>query len=343
MAEKFGTPRRTLLTEAHAPARPAPRATTGCGIRRPCARDRRPADLVVLSTTGRAVRVDLPEGTEPPVAGDPAQQARRHPVDGGHHRRGRTRRDHLARAAGAVHAGRPARPCPPTRCSSPPGPGSPTTSASPTRRSACSAWSRSSPTSPIALGTAQGVVKRVTAGGYPEGPEFEVIALKPGDEVVGVGQGADAEELVFVTTDAQLLHFAAVGRAPAGRRCGRHGGDQPRRRSPGALLRRGRLRHPTSSSRRSRRRPRRCPATDPGRAKVSALRRVPGQGARDRRGPRAHLPQGRERARARLGRPAARFGGLARRHRADAAGCRGAARRIRNPAGWRVGSIGRAL
>ena len=45
-------------------------------------------------------------------------------------------------------------------------------------------------TSPIALGTRDGVVKRVAPGGYPKGPEFEVIALKAGDEVIGVGQGA---------------------------------------------------------------------------------------------------------------------------------------------------------
>ena len=69
---------------------------------------------------------------------------------------------------------------------------------------------------PIALGTAQGVVKRVAPGGYPSRPDFEIIALKPGDEVIGVAQGPDSEELVFVTTDAQLLRYAASAVRPQG-------------------------------------------------------------------------------------------------------------------------------
>ncbi len=63
---------------------------------------------------------------------------------------------------------------------------------------------------PIAVGTAQGVVKRVATGGWPSRPDFEIIALKPGDHVVGAGQGPDSDELVFLTNDAQLLHFPAV-------------------------------------------------------------------------------------------------------------------------------------
>jgi DNA gyrase subunit A len=59
-------------------------------------------------------------------------------------------------------------------------------------------------------------VKRVAAGGWPSKPDFEVISLKPGDEVVGVSQGPDSEELVFVTTDAQLLHFSAALVRPQG-------------------------------------------------------------------------------------------------------------------------------
>jgi DNA gyrase subunit A len=69
---------------------------------------------------------------------------------------------------------------------------------------------------PITLGTKQGIVKRVTPGGYPGRPDFEIIALKPGDEVVGVGHAADSAEIVFVTTDAQLLHFAAASVRPQG-------------------------------------------------------------------------------------------------------------------------------
>jgi DNA gyrase subunit A len=68
----------------------------------------------------------------------------------------------------------------------------------------------------IALGTKQGVVKRVTAGGYPNRPEFEVIGLKVGDEVVGAVQGDESDELVFVASDAQLLRFPAASVRPQG-------------------------------------------------------------------------------------------------------------------------------
>ncbi|MCC6376041.1 MAG: DNA topoisomerase IV subunit A [Microbacteriaceae bacterium] len=70
---------------------------------------------------------------------------------------------------------------------------------------------------PIALGTKQGVVKRVTPGDYPSKTDFEIIALKDGDEVVGAGQGSDDQELVFVTSDAQLLRFPAETVRPQGR------------------------------------------------------------------------------------------------------------------------------
>ena len=59
-------------------------------------------------------------------------------------------------------------------------------------------------------------MKRVAPGGYPTKPDFEIIALKPGDEVVGAVQGGEADELVFVTSDAQLLRFAAASVRPQG-------------------------------------------------------------------------------------------------------------------------------
>src|SRR5690606_33861652 len=73
---------------------------------------------------------------------------------------------------------------------------------------------------PITLGTRQGVVKRVAPGGYPNRPDFEVISLKAGDEVMGAGQGPDSLELVFVTSDAQLLHFSAAAVRPQGAAAG---------------------------------------------------------------------------------------------------------------------------
>lgn len=71
----------------------------------------------------------------------------------------------------------------------------------------------------LALGTAQGVVKRVLAD-YPTKDEFEVISLKDGDEVVGAALATDDSELVFVTSDAQLLHYSANLVRPQGRPAG---------------------------------------------------------------------------------------------------------------------------
>jgi DNA gyrase subunit A len=73
----------------------------------------------------------------------------------------------------------------------------------------------------IALGTANGTVKRVQPD-YPAGrDEFELITLKDDDRVVGAVQLAgDDAELVFITTDAQLLRFPAASVRPQGRPAG---------------------------------------------------------------------------------------------------------------------------
>ncbi len=69
----------------------------------------------------------------------------------------------------------------------------------------------------LALGTRQGVVKRVNAEVLAK-DEWEVIGLKDGDEVVGaVELRTGTEELCFISTDAQLLHFGASGVRPQGR------------------------------------------------------------------------------------------------------------------------------
>ena len=74
------------------------------------------------------------------------------------------------------------------------------------------------PDSPgLALGTAKGVVKRVTTD-YPKGSSWETISLKDGDHVVGaVELSTGDEELVFVTSQASLLHFPAGDVRPQGR------------------------------------------------------------------------------------------------------------------------------
>ena len=73
----------------------------------------------------------------------------------------------------------------------------------------------------LAIGTAQGVVKRVQPD-YPLNREdWEVIALKDKDTVVGVAPaGPDDVDLVFVTRQAQLLRFAASAVRPQGRTAG---------------------------------------------------------------------------------------------------------------------------
>ena len=73
---------------------------------------------------------------------------------------------------------------------------------------------------PIALGTARGVVKRVSASELGTKHDVEVIALKDGDRVVGAATAHDSDELVFVTADAQLLRFAAATVRPQGRAAG---------------------------------------------------------------------------------------------------------------------------
>ncbi len=73
---------------------------------------------------------------------------------------------------------------------------------------------------PLALGTAAGIVKRVAPEAAPARDAWEVIGLKDGDEVVGAAPAADGDELVFLTTEAQLLHFAASSVRPQGRPAG---------------------------------------------------------------------------------------------------------------------------
>lgn len=75
-------------------------------------------------------------------------------------------------------------------------------------------------TNELVLATAQGTVKRVQAD-YPAKEQFELIALKEGDQVVAAVLANDAKEFVFVASDTQVLRFAAdsvraQGRAASG-------------------------------------------------------------------------------------------------------------------------------
>jgi DNA gyrase subunit A len=77
------------------------------------------------------------------------------------------------------------------------------------------------PQAGIALGTASGVVKRVQPD-YPQNrDEFEIITLKDTDRVVGAVQlTSEDQDLVFISSDAQLLHFPASAVRPQGRSAG---------------------------------------------------------------------------------------------------------------------------
>ncbi|MFF7414430.1 DNA gyrase/topoisomerase IV subunit A [Streptomyces lydicus] len=73
----------------------------------------------------------------------------------------------------------------------------------------------------LALGTEQGVVKRVVPDYPANKEELEVITLKEGDRIVGAAELRTGEEdLVFLTNEAQLLRFPASQVRPQGRPAG---------------------------------------------------------------------------------------------------------------------------
>ncbi|MEW1641246.1 MULTISPECIES: DNA topoisomerase IV subunit A [unclassified Streptomyces] len=73
----------------------------------------------------------------------------------------------------------------------------------------------------LAIGTEQGVVKRVVPDYPTNKEELEVITLKDGDRIVGAIELRTGEEdLVFITDDAQLLRYQASQVRPQGRPAG---------------------------------------------------------------------------------------------------------------------------
>jgi DNA gyrase subunit A len=59
----------------------------------------------------------------------------------------------------------------------------------------------------IALGTANGVIKRVDTSTFPTKSDFSVINLDDNDRVVGVSEVRESDNAVFVTAETQVLHF----------------------------------------------------------------------------------------------------------------------------------------
>ncbi|MFE5591269.1 DNA topoisomerase (ATP-hydrolyzing) subunit A [Streptomyces sp. NPDC056549] len=73
----------------------------------------------------------------------------------------------------------------------------------------------------LALGTLQGVVKRVVPDYPANKDELEVITLKDGDRIIGGTElRTGDEDLVFITSDAQLLRYQASQVRPQGRPAG---------------------------------------------------------------------------------------------------------------------------
>ncbi|MEV6540709.1 DNA topoisomerase IV subunit A [Streptomyces sp. NPDC051665] len=73
----------------------------------------------------------------------------------------------------------------------------------------------------LAIGTEQGVVKRVVPDYPTNKEELEVITLKDGDRIVGAVELRTGEEdLVFIADDAQLLRYQAAQVRPQGRAAG---------------------------------------------------------------------------------------------------------------------------
>ncbi|RLK49456.1 DNA gyrase/topoisomerase IV subunit A [Microbacterium telephonicum] len=215
-AETFGTPRRTLLLNG--------------GPVAPRSRSAAPADLqiadapcrVFLSATGRMVRAELGEdGTVVPPARRAKHDAIRAAVT-------TTTRGEL----GAVTStGRLVRFSPVDLPSVPANSVQPAAGARVDQYLGLTGSEHVVAIVPlvetpaIALGTAQGVVKRVAATELPlNRQDVEIIALKPGDSVVGAAPAPDDVELVFVTSDAQLLRFGADQVRPQGRAAGGMGG-----------------------------------------------------------------------------------------------------------------------
>ena len=216
VAERFGTPRRTLLTEARPPVGTTVAARAAAAVLEiadtPC--------RVFLSTTGRAIRVDFSD-----VASELPERAAR-----------RTKHDAILSSIvttsrseiGAVTSlGRLIRLTPVDL------PVVPENSiqlaagvritdylAIDTKKERVLALVSLTSSEAIAIGTRQGVVKRLTPGDWANRSEFEIISLKPGDSVVGVRQSAVTDELLFVTSEAQLLHFPSSSVRPQGRSAG---------------------------------------------------------------------------------------------------------------------------
>lgn len=215
-AKNLGTPRRTVLSTSTV----APVSTTA----RAAAQEPQALQLedtacqVLLSASGKLVRVDLSDANE-----DISQGAHRSANDGIASRVATTRRGIL----GAVtNTGRLVHFSPVSL------PGVPATAVSLAAGVTSSEYIELEPlekivailplggTETFALATADGVIKRIQSDAFPVKSGNAIISLKDADSVVAACVAPDNSELVFVTSDAQLLHFNADAVRPQGASAG---------------------------------------------------------------------------------------------------------------------------
>ncbi|MBU1249653.1 MAG: DNA topoisomerase IV subunit A [Actinobacteria bacterium] len=269
-AERFGTPRRTLLTEAA----PSVATTRGRGASAVSLEIADSPCRVLLSTTGRAVRVDLAEGVTV------TRPTRRSKHDAVQVSLDSTTRGELV---ALTSRGRFVRFTPVDLPSVPPNSVQLAAGAKlrdyvglTDAKERIVAIADPASSTPLALGTRDGVVKRLAPGSLPSRPEGEVIGLKAGDELVGAAPADDSAELVFVSSAAQLLHFSAASVRPqgaaAGGMTGMKLGAGARVIFFGAIDPAGAQVVTISGSTQT------IAGTDPGRAKVSAFAEFPGKG-----------------------------------------------------------------
>ena len=269
-AERFGTPRRTLLTEASASiATPRSRGAAAVSLEIADA-----ACRVLVSTTGRAVRVDLADDA---VIVPPPRRSKHDAllstVDS-------TTRGELV---AITSKGRFVR-FTPVDLPSVPANSVQLAAGAKLRdylgltdaKERVLAIVDPASSTPLALGTRDGIVKRVVAGGWPSRPDGEVIALKTGDEVIGAAPADDAAELVFISTDAQLLHFTAEQVRPQGLSAGGMAGMKLGAGARAVFF--GVVDPATASVVTVSGSSQTIAGTDPGRAKVSLFDQFPGKG-----------------------------------------------------------------
>ncbi|GAA3639621.1 DNA topoisomerase IV subunit A [Kineosporia mesophila] len=212
VAKTYGTPRRTVLLEGSGTA-VTTSATPLEVADAPC--------WVLLSSTGLLARTT---NTEPLIPSDPAQRQAHDVLVSA------VRTSVRGEVAAITSQGRMIRvpvvdmpALPPTSSAPTLSGGAPATEfvtlAKGERLLALT--SLATETAGLALGTAKGVVKRVVTDYPGNKDEWEVIGLRDGDEVVGVVElPTDEVDLVFISSEAQLLRFGAKLVRPQGRAAG---------------------------------------------------------------------------------------------------------------------------